>query len=268
MKKLGTILMILGLIVLSIPLIDTVMLKVVQANMLNQAVINQDESLQSAFYSLNSVYERQDEWLSIDENEVPASGQDAVLKDSLVEGYEMFIEEQSLNVGDDALSEPTTEPVTEPVTEPTTEEEFPLATEDEDSDGPHEFVYLGTITIPSIDLEMPLVDGTTVDDLRWSAGHMKRTAYPGEIGNVVIAGHRGYNFGRLFNRLDELGKGDKIIVNTPKGKFVYTVYVSKIVEPEDTYVTNQTDKHKVLTLITCTPIYKSTHRIIIHALMD
>ncbi len=128
--------------------------------------------------------------------------------------------------------------------------------------------YLGTIEIPSIDLNMPLVEGTDDDDIAISAGHMEATAYPGQIGNCVIVGHRGYSFGRLFNRLDELTVGDKIIVNVGSDTYTYTVYLTKVVLPTDTSVTNQTNKAKVLTLSTCTPLYSSDYRLIIHSKMN
>ncbi len=125
--------------------------------------------------------------------------------------------------------------------------------------------YLGTIEIPSIDLNMPLVEGTEDSDIAISAGHMTPTAYPGQIGNCVIVGHRGYSFGRLFNRLDELGIGDEIIVNVGENSYTYEVYLTKVVLPTDTSVTNQTNQAKVLTLSTCTPLFSSDYRLIVHA---
>lgn len=128
--------------------------------------------------------------------------------------------------------------------------------------------YLGTLEIPSIDLNMPLVDGAKDEDIAISAGHMLNTAYPGQIGNSVIVGHRGYSHGRLFNRLDELQKGHKIIVNSGEDTFTYTVYKTKVVLPTDTSVINQTDQTEVLTLITCTPLFSSEYRLVVHAVMD
>lgn len=128
--------------------------------------------------------------------------------------------------------------------------------------------YIGTLNVPSIELNMPVVDGTTDVDIAISAGHMLGTAYPGQIGNSVIVGHRGYSYGRLFNRLDELAKGDHIAVTYGGQTYQYTVYQSKVVLPTDTSVTNQTNKAKVLTLITCTPLYSSDYRLVIHAVMN
>lgn len=128
--------------------------------------------------------------------------------------------------------------------------------------------YIGTLNVPSIGLDMPVVDGTTDVDIAISAGHMLGTAYPGQIGNSVIVGHRGYSYGRLFNRLDELTKGDQIAVTYNGQTYQYTVYQSKVVLPTDTSVTNQTNKAKVLTLITCTPLYSSDYRLVIHAVLN
>ncbi|MCK8061459.1 MULTISPECIES: sortase [unclassified Fusibacter] len=141
------------------------------------------------------------------------------------------------------------------------ESEMPLITKE------GHLSLLGRIAIASINVNMPLVEGTSASDIAISAGHLENTAYPGHIGNSVIAGHRGYNYGLLFNRLDELEKGDRIVLTTSQGTFTYEVYQKKIVVPEDTSVINQTDTHRVLTLITCEPLYKSTYRLVIHAVL-
>ncbi len=155
----------------------------------------------------------------------------------------------------------TTTTESETTTETTTETTVPEMIKGEDG-----LLYLGRIRIPSIDLNMPLVEGTTDTDIAVSAGHMIGTAYPDQIGNCVIVGHRGYSRGRLFNRLDEMKSGDEIITKVSGVETTYVVYETKVVEPTDTSVINQTDDYKVLTLITCTPLYSSDYRIVIHAL--
>lgn len=127
---------------------------------------------------------------------------------------------------------------------------------------------IGTIEIKKINLHLPILKGTTENELSKGAGHMIDTSLPGEVGNCVIAGHRGHSYGRLFNRLDELKIGDKIIITTQAGKFQYTVYEKKVVEPTDLSVLKGNDKDKTLTLITCTPLYEATHRLIIHSILD
>jgi len=103
---------------------------------------------------------------------------------------------------------------------------------------------------------------------RVGAGQVSGTTKLGDIGNAALAAHRSHTYGRMFNRLDELEIGDKIIVETKDGTFEYTVYKKHVVEPTDLSVLNKNNKDRVLTLITCTPIYTATHRLIIHAVIS
>ena len=127
---------------------------------------------------------------------------------------------------------------------------------------------IGKIMIEKINVNIPIVEGVNKDNLSIGAGHIPGTSVIGEVGNCALAGHRSYTFGRFFNRLNELEIGDKILVTTKKGEFVYTVYKKHIVEPSDTSVLNRNDKDRVLTLITCEPVYIASHRLIIHARIE
>ena len=121
---------------------------------------------------------------------------------------------------------------------------------------------IAILRIPSIDCEEIVKDGSERWTLAKAIGHMDGTAYPGKIGNCVIAGHRNYNFGLYFNRLDEVKISDELILDTKDGTYTYQVTDIKIVEPEEVSVLDQTE-NATITLITCTPIYVATHRLII-----
>jgi sortase A len=123
-----------------------------------------------------------------------------------------------------------------------------------------ELIY--NLRIPSIDSENPVCEGTSREVLRDSLGHQAGTAYVGENGNCVIAGHRNYTFGKFFNRLDEVRVGDIIYVDTKNDTREYKVKEIKVVEPTDTSVLDDTENEQ-LTLYTCTPIYVATHRLVI-----
>lgn len=123
---------------------------------------------------------------------------------------------------------------------------------------------LWILRIPKIDSENPVVEGTTKSALKAALGHQEGTAYPGEFGNCVIAGHRNYTFGRYFNRLDEVEIGDMIYVDYPDETLSYRVSGIRVVEPDDLSVLEQGDR-EILTLYTCTPIYVATHRLVITA---
>ncbi len=121
---------------------------------------------------------------------------------------------------------------------------------------------IGVINIEKIALSAPLAEGTDNKSIMFALGHFKGTALPGEIGNFAVAGHRSYTFGEYFSRLDELEKGDKIEVLYSGKRYIYEVTNSFIVEPEQTEVIDPTDK-PVITLVTCTPKWTATHRLIV-----
>lgn len=125
---------------------------------------------------------------------------------------------------------------------------------------------IAIVKIPKLDLTLPVAEGTSASTLQFAIGHMPETADLGTIGNAAIAGHRSHSYGVFFNRLDELGNGDEVIVETADGTTTYVVYESKIVKPEDTSVLKGSSKYKVLTLITCDPMINPVNRLIVHAI--
>ena len=95
--------------------------------------------------------------------------------------------------------------------------------------------------------------------------HEPETAFAGEEGNCVIAGHRNYNFGKYFNRLDEVEINDLIYLDTDRATYTYAVTDIKVVEPTDVEILEPVAGKEILTLYTCTPIYIATHRLVIIA---
>jgi len=123
----------------------------------------------------------------------------------------------------------------------------------------------GVLIIEKINLKMIIMDGVDEETLRVAAGRMTETGNFDEIGNVVLAGHRNYTFGKYFNRLDELEPGDKIIVQTKDKKLEYEVYDKFIIEPTDLSILKQSKTEKILTLFTCHPVAIATHRLVVQA---
>src|SRR5262245_44301285 len=56
--------------------------------------------------------------------------------------------------------------------------------------GKEPVVVLGRLMIPKIGVDMPLYEGIRLSTLDLGPGHWPGTAMPGEIGNVVVGGHR------------------------------------------------------------------------------
>lgn len=126
---------------------------------------------------------------------------------------------------------------------------------------------IAVLSIPSISCKEVVKEGSNRGILAKALGHMEGTAFPGRMGNCVIAGHRNYNFGLYFNRLNEVVKGDEITLTTREKVYTYTVTEIKVVEPKEISILEQTEDTR-LTLITCTPIYIATHRLIVVAQLN
>lgn len=123
---------------------------------------------------------------------------------------------------------------------------------------------LGILRIPGIHSVEPVLSGSSRNVLARALGHVEGTAWPGETGNCVIAGHRNYSFGKLFHRLNEVKTGDEIYLDTLEEAYHYVVTEIRIVEPDAVEILNPTDRDQ-LTLFTCTPIYLATHRLVVIA---
>jgi len=121
------------------------------------------------------------------------------------------------------------------------------------------------LRIPSIDSENPVREGTERDVLSDSLGHESGTAFAGEEGNCVIAGHRNYNFGKYFNRLDEVEIDDLIYLDSATETYTYVVTDIQVVDPTDVEILEPIEGKETLTLYTCTPIYIATKRLVIIA---
>ena len=109
---------------------------------------------------------------------------------------------------------------------------------------------LGRIEINAIGLEVMILEGTEDETLRRAVGHISGTSLPGQEGNVAIAGHRD----TFFRPLRNIRKDDEITLTTLNGTHRYRVDSTKIVEPEDVGVLDDSDD-AILTLVTCYPFY-------------
>jgi len=109
---------------------------------------------------------------------------------------------------------------------------------------------IGRIEIPRVGLSELMIEGTGGRSLRRGVGHVPRTAFPGEHGNVGLAGHRD----SYFARLRDVAKGDLIRLETPDGAFAYRVSAIQIVDPSRVDLMAQTGSPR-LTLVTCYPFH-------------
>jgi len=122
---------------------------------------------------------------------------------------------------------------------------------------------VGRIRIPRIGANYVVVDGTNAGDLRKGPGLYEQTPFPGAGGTTAIAGHR-TTYGAPFRRVDQLKRGNRIIVTMPYGQFTYTVERLRIVLPTALWVINRVSYDR-LVLSACHPLYSAAKRIIVFA---
>lgn len=123
---------------------------------------------------------------------------------------------------------------------------------------------IGVLNIPKIKLEVAIKRGIDNEILKDAVGHFENTSMPGEYGNFAVAGHRAYTSNKFFSNLDELQIGDEINVSSGEKNYKYKVNNIEVVTPDKVEVINSTDKSKQeITLVTCTPKYIGSHRLIV-----
>lgn len=133
------------------------------------------------------------------------------------------------------------------------------------------------LRIPRIGIRVPVAEGVSKSGVlnKGYVGHYPRTAQPGQGGNFALAGHRNTH-GEPFRRINRLGDGDELVVETRKA--IYTYVVDKTLaqtSARDSGVISSVPRSEVkaghgysspgyyITLTTCTPEYTSKYRLIV-----
>jgi sortase A len=109
---------------------------------------------------------------------------------------------------------------------------------------------LAILRIPTLHLEVPLLEGTDAVTLNRGVGRIAGTSLPGQEGNIGIAGHRD----GFFRKLKDIRNGDAIELVTTSGTEVFVVDQIRITSPADISALRPRAKHS-LTLVTCYPFY-------------
>ena len=133
---------------------------------------------------------------------------------------------------------------------------------------------VGLLIMPRIRLRQLVVEGTATADLQTGPGRYSGTAYPGQPGNVGIAGHR-TTYGAPFFNLQLMRIGDPIFIQTQQGSFRYDVIdacqpkcrgqSAFVVSPQNKTVLADSPGDNILTLTTCHPQYTARQRLIVRA---
>jgi sortase A len=122
---------------------------------------------------------------------------------------------------------------------------------------------IALINIESIGLNTVVVESIEKQYLNHYVCHFENSAMPGENGNFSLAGHSSYRYNEVFNELHKIKLNDEIIIKTLNNEFTYIVKDIYEVNPEDTFVLEQDNEIKELTIVTCTN--KGKDRLIVKA---
>ncbi len=125
---------------------------------------------------------------------------------------------------------------------------------------------LGVISIPKIQIRLPIFDQTREDFLARGATYLEGTSFPigGESTHSVISGHRGLTEAKLFTDLPDLVEGDRFYIELKESEIhAYQVDKIQVVDPSDVSSLQIVEGQDYITLVTCTPYMVNSHRILV-----
>ena len=126
---------------------------------------------------------------------------------------------------------------------------------------------MGYITIPKINLYLPVYHGTSPEVLNIAVGHLQGTSLPvgGKSRHAVISAHRGLPSSKLFTDIDQLVEDDIFTITILDEIFTYSVDDIKVVLPTEMDALAPVKDEDYVTLMTCTPYGVNTHRLLVRA---
>jgi sortase A len=124
-------------------------------------------------------------------------------------------------------------------------------------------VVHGTLALPTLGVQQRFGEGVTLTAIDRGPSHWPGTAMPGQVGNVVVAGHR-VTHTRPFYDLDLLRPGDPLVFTMNDGTtWTYRLVNTEIVDPSDVHIVEQT-RESTATLFACHPKHSAAQRIVAH----
>ncbi|MER7670912.1 class E sortase [Kitasatospora sp. NPDC096128] len=133
------------------------------------------------------------------------------------------------------------------------------------------------IYLPKLGLKFPIAEGTDKAAVldKGLVGHYPGTGMPGDqAGNFALAAHRNTH-GEPFRYINELGKGDKVVVETAAGYYTYEITGGipqtspsnvSVIKPVPNGA-GYAGPGRYITLTTCTPEFTSKFRLILFGKM-
>jgi sortase A len=119
------------------------------------------------------------------------------------------------------------------------------------------------LSIPRLHFDGAAHQGIAARVLALGPGHYPSTALPGQPGTTAFAGHR-VTHTHPFLHINDLRRGDVIIVTTHWGRFRYRVYRERIVPVTDVSVLTDVG-YQQLVLTACHPPHTALRRYVVFA---
>ena len=125
---------------------------------------------------------------------------------------------------------------------------------------------IGYITIPAMDLELPLYIGADEENLSKGAAVLGQTSMPigGSDTNCVIAAHRGYGGAPMFREIENLEPGDRVEITNLWETLSYVVEKSIVIAPDDIEAVKILEGRDMVTLVTCHPYTENYQRYVVY----
>lgn len=124
---------------------------------------------------------------------------------------------------------------------------------------------MGYVTIPKIQVDLPIYHGTESETLDKGVGHLLGSSLPvgGESTHAILSGHSGMASQKMFTDLEQLREGDVFYLHVLDEVLAYQVKAILTVLPHDTAFLGVVPGKDLCTLVTCTPTGVNTHRLLV-----
>lgn len=125
---------------------------------------------------------------------------------------------------------------------------------------------VGVLTVPSMDIKLPIYAGATKENMAKGVALLGETSYPssGENVNTVLAAHRGWKGIPMFRNIEQIEIGDTFTIETSCELLTYKVTGTRIISPDDIDAICIQPGRNLATLITCHPYTKNYQRYVVY----
>ena len=124
---------------------------------------------------------------------------------------------------------------------------------------------MGYVSVPKINVTLPIYHGTDSGTLERGIGHLLGTSLPvgGDSTHSVLTAHSGMASQRMFSDLPGLVEGDVFYLEVLGDTLAYQVDQINTVLPHDTTYLGIEAEQDLCTLVTCTPFGVNSHRLLV-----